>query len=73
MRRLSAMFAALIALCATPAWAVPPSIPAIVQRLEAVPGGFSGIVGARRAGTPPTIPGAGAAARIRGGQSAGRR
>ncbi len=50
MRRLSAVFAALIALWATPAWAVPPSIPAIVQRLEAVPGGFSGVVGARRGG-----------------------
>lgn len=50
MRSLFAALAILFLVPAAPAWAVPPSIPAIVQRLEAVPGGFSGIVGARRNG-----------------------
>lgn len=50
MRSLFAALAILFLAPAAPAWAVPPSIPAIVQRLEAVPGGFSGIVGARRNG-----------------------
>lgn len=46
------LLAALAALClpVPAAQAVPPSIPAIAQRLQAVPGGFSGIVGARRGG-----------------------
>lgn len=46
------LLAALAALClpVPTARAVPPSIPAIAQRLDAVPGGFSGIVGARRGG-----------------------
>ncbi len=50
MRILFFAVAALVGAWAAPARAVPPSIPAIVQRLEAVPGGFSGIVGARRGG-----------------------